>query len=581
MYFPLAVLIAFLPGLSGLRSWDLNPPGPWWGLRALEVLNGHFWDQAQAQHIGSPAEVAIYRSVALQPPLFAWLEAAALKLSFDRAPVATVVPSYLAGAVVILLVFQLGRLWAGPGLGLVAALLTGFNRFLLMQMQQATPTTLGLAGALGALWCFARSAQVNNQRQWPWWILGGLALGISLLAVGAFGLLVIPILFAYITLGFAPLPPPRQISLATRLSDHAKRLAAPGVILLVALLLAAPWHLFMFHRHGAEFLQALVAPPQSIVSLNPNILVRFLELAPACVPIAILGILRLARRYLGSEGADRFTRGGMFTLLWLVVAAVAPAMLPGGPRPALALFLVIPLNAFAAATITDLATRRLSIRIMVFLVPATALSVAWWGSAQLRNGISDLVHLRNLTPSSMLGLHLALDLIIILALISGSLERWTRGHDPRRRFVLGGFLAAVLLVVLAIGVREIGFRHRETKDLLALRSAILRRNRVRPIQLLAVVGPETAPAHFGLLPGGRVRFMLRSALPHLKQYDLASLDQLRDLPETQRLVLLLGPQKRLSYADQSRLNLEAIDTGRSGVESAFATVLETDRRVRR
>ena len=34
MFFPLVVLVAVLPGMVALNSWDLTPPGPLWGLRA-------------------------------------------------------------------------------------------------------------------------------------------------------------------------------------------------------------------------------------------------------------------------------------------------------------------------------------------------------------------------------------------------------------------------------------------------------------------------------------------------------------------------------------------------------------------
>src|SRR5438067_8325721 len=74
MFFPLVVLAAVLPGLSALNSWDLTPPGPWWGLRALAVLDGHRLDQAPAADaVATPAEASAFRNVALQPPLYAWL----------------------------------------------------------------------------------------------------------------------------------------------------------------------------------------------------------------------------------------------------------------------------------------------------------------------------------------------------------------------------------------------------------------------------------------------------------------------------------------------------------------------------
>ena len=48
MFFPLVVLVAVLPGLYALNNWDLTPPGPWWGLRGLAVLDGQVFDQVPA-----------------------------------------------------------------------------------------------------------------------------------------------------------------------------------------------------------------------------------------------------------------------------------------------------------------------------------------------------------------------------------------------------------------------------------------------------------------------------------------------------------------------------------------------------
>src|SRR5581483_10942707 len=105
---------------------------------------------------------------ALQPPLYAWLEAAGLALGRDRDPLATVLPSYVAGALVVVLVYLHGRLWHGPGLGLIAAVLTGFNRNLLIQMQQASPTTLGLAGTLSALLCYGEHLRCGADPSRVW-----------------------------------------------------------------------------------------------------------------------------------------------------------------------------------------------------------------------------------------------------------------------------------------------------------------------------------------------------------------------------------------------------------------------------
>src|SRR5262245_23105745 len=133
MVFPLVVLVAVLPGLVALNAWDLTPPGPLWGLRGLAVLEGMVVDQlAAADRIKPLQESAAYRAVAFQPPLYAWLEAALLGLSADRDPLASVLPSYVAGGLAVVLVYVHGRLWRGAGLGLTAAVLVGFNQNLLL-----------------------------------------------------------------------------------------------------------------------------------------------------------------------------------------------------------------------------------------------------------------------------------------------------------------------------------------------------------------------------------------------------------------------------------------------------------------
>ena len=78
MVFPLVVLVAVLPGLVALNSWDLTPPGPLWGFRGLVVLDGHVFDQMPAADEIKPLpESAAFQAVAFQPPLYAWLEAVA------------------------------------------------------------------------------------------------------------------------------------------------------------------------------------------------------------------------------------------------------------------------------------------------------------------------------------------------------------------------------------------------------------------------------------------------------------------------------------------------------------------------
>ena len=136
-------------------------------------MRWRFWtawrlDQVPAGAVIRPVgESAAFRAVSFQPPLYAWLAALGMRLSADLDPLASVLPSYMAGAVVVVLVYLHGRLWRGGGMGLAAALLIGFNPNLLLRMQEATPTTLALAGAVGALLCYGWHVRRRRTRCGP------------------------------------------------------------------------------------------------------------------------------------------------------------------------------------------------------------------------------------------------------------------------------------------------------------------------------------------------------------------------------------------------------------------------------
>ncbi|WP_435015371.1 ArnT family glycosyltransferase [Tundrisphaera sp. TA3] len=588
MFFPLVVLMAVLPGLYALNWWNLTPPGPWWGLRGLAVLDGWFLDQTPAADSLRPAlESRAFRAVALQPPLYAWLEALGLSLGHARAPWATVMPSYIAGAAIVLLVYWHGRLWRGPGVGLAAAMLTAFNPHILIQMKVASPATLALAATLTSLYCYGRHLQLGPSPSRffvcgggaAWILAGGVSLGLSLLAMGGVGLLCVPVVVLHQTYLRSGLAPVERAERPWYGWWNNPSLVAGAVALVIGLVIAAPWYGLMYAAHGREFLGSLLVPPDPLGWERPALLSRLNDLAPATLPLGLFAVARAIREALVSDGDDRGTVGGILWVVWLAVAALAPAAWVGGPQTAMGLFLLVPLNLLAAQAMSDLAGRRAPVRALSWLAPATAVSVAWWVSGELRGAVIGLTH-GHVGLRSALGLHLAVDLLIVVVWLSRGLDRWARRRDVRQRRVLASFLGVVLVTTLADGLREVTFRHFETRELMNLRSSVLMRHRVRPFRSILVVGPDfDRPLIAGPTPGGRLRFVLRSTLPGVPELDLTSSEQLLGVTEAEepRLVVLVGEAHRLSYAAQSQLGLESIHPGRLGLLDAFASTVESPR----
>jgi 4-amino-4-deoxy-L-arabinose transferase-like glycosyltransferase len=583
MYFPLVVLVAILPGLYALNWWDLTPPGPWWGLRALTVLEGNLGDQASAVSSLSATETKPYLDVAYQPPLYAWLAAVGLGLTTNHAPWASVLPSYIAGAFVVILVYLHGRLWRKPGVGLAAAVLTGCNRSLLLQMQQASPTTLALVCAVAALYAYAQHLRgaPGATGAWPWgggtgWLVaGGLALGLGLLSEGGFALLVLPVALLHQAYLVAEVPASerpfwRRLRLGWR--DNPS-LVAGALVLAIGLVVSGPWYARMFALHGRAVFDALLAPPEPVGPGFPGLLSRLVDLTPATLPLGLFGAVRAIRQALVAEADDDATTGGVLWVFWLAVAALAPSFWPTGPRATFDPFLLIPLNLLAAQAMSDLAHRAIPIRVLNLLAPATAVCVAWWVSANLREAVAELARGRA-SWSTGLGLHLALDLLIGAVLFTRWLERWARRRDDRQRRVLAGFLFAVLATTVAGGLSRVSSIQYQTADYLKLRDVILSRHHAHPFREVAIIGPDARPYYAPDPPttSGRLRFILRSTLPGLPARTLSTTDDLLALPAPAgpRLVILIATDQRLSNSVQGRLNLEAIFPSTSSLD-AFAT----------
>ena len=222
-------------------------------------------DQTPAAGLIKPVqEAAAFRAIAYQPPLYGWMEAIALASSSTHNPIGSILPSYLAGVVAVLLVYLHGRLWRGTGSGLTAAILVGFNHSLLARMQEATPATLLLCGTLTALLAYGwhERVTVESGRPWRWagpCILGDhrrLIAGRRMLSMSGLALIIIPIIaiHQYYLRGFFP-----AFARTGGARGRWVRLSpGPGfyhamLALAVALVVSMPWFLYMITRMAGRW----------------------------------------------------------------------------------------------------------------------------------------------------------------------------------------------------------------------------------------------------------------------------------------------------------------------------------------
>jgi hypothetical protein len=420
--------------------------------------------------------------------------------------------------------------------------------------------------------------------------VSGLGLALALLAVGPFAFAAVAVIIAHrLTIGAEPIP--RRLrgnwrSLQPVLVERALPglLGACAVVLAVAI--AAPWYAPMAMRYGWPFWAAVLGGAERSPNGQGLGLASLSLLAPATTVLGALGLVRAIIRIVEARRAGAVDQsavaGGALWVCWLMVMLVVLAFVSERASLLARLALLAPLNLLAAQTILDLAERRFSSRSLIWLAPATVVSLLWAALPELRSALVDVAHGRRPSANTTLALHVALDFLVIMGLAIRGFDRWTRSNDARRRLLIGVFLVAVLGFTFITGFREVQFRHRETIELLDLRDAIVRRHAERPLNLLAVVAADfdAAPAadpQAGvplLQPGGRLRFVLRSALPHLAQIDLPSVQELRSLPDLERIVVLTGRGARLSYALQARLRLNLVHPGESGFLQAYATPIE-------
>src|SRR5262249_55850443 len=190
---PLVVVLAFLPALYAVDHRTLSDAGAWEGLSGLRCLTA-----GNLTEFVDPAAGDAEHPYPFQPPLMSWLNALGMKLIGAERAMALVASAYLCTAFLIVAGYVLGRRIGAEQLGLVAVFLLAMNPQILAGAQEPVPQSVACLLALLCLAAVVAHWQKSSGVISYQLLLGGLALGLCLLAGGPLAVAVVLIVVAYV-----------------------------------------------------------------------------------------------------------------------------------------------------------------------------------------------------------------------------------------------------------------------------------------------------------------------------------------------------------------------------------------------
>jgi 4-amino-4-deoxy-L-arabinose transferase-like glycosyltransferase len=222
----LAVTAALtLPGLGSISLWDIDE-----GLNAeaaREMLESGDW----------VVPTFNFKPRTAKPALLYWLQALAYQ-RFGVNEFSARLPSVLAGALAVLITYELGRCMFGPLTGLLGGVIAISTVQVSVLAHAATPDAVLLAGFMLTMLLFWIGA-ADGRRHWTWLI--GLGCGLGVLAKGPIGLVMPAAIIGYYFLA------QRQVR---RLFD-ARLLLGLGLTVAIA----GPWYALVGAETRGRFLK--------------------------------------------------------------------------------------------------------------------------------------------------------------------------------------------------------------------------------------------------------------------------------------------------------------------------------------
>lgn len=496
---PLVVVLASLPTLYAVAHRTLTEAGARQGLLSLQCL--------AAQNLNEfvdPAVAGAQTPLAFQPLLMNWLTVLGFWLFGVGSLAGQVGAAYLCTAGLIGAAYVLARRLGGERLGLFTAGLLAFNPQVLRLAQEPAPQSAAVLFALLALaGAVAHWQKSSSAASWQL-LVGGVALGLCLLAGGPVALAVVAVLLIYAGCwkldGWLRAPPQGVLD-----REHStRRRAIRSVLILAATGFAVGgWRsLLMGSRYGVDFWESWFGiddvdrPAAPIAAIDSGWLEwasgwnnLVLPLTVLSVVGAVVIVVELARSNVAS---GRRHRG--LLVVWIAIAAVLWNWLGSGTpdNPASADFwtilLIVPLTMSAAVTLLALIDHQFSFPAAVGIGLATGLDLLLASSFTAASTLDDGVTSHGVTG------WLALLTVAMIGSIAVWLASRSRSLETRR----WGFLTGFVLFVVAVnclwggfGVRRTSAGDRELED---LRQGLARFPDVRRWTLVTPTTAETVAA---------------------------------------------------------------------------------------
>jgi hypothetical protein len=519
---PLLLLLTFLPGIVALDTASLSERSAQWQLRAFEISRVPSLFDAVDPAASSDVSVLKY-----QPPLGTWLWAALDRwLPFDSRSLPLF--EYFSAASLIPACYLFMSRLAGRRVGFITAALAAFHGTFLQQYRSAGPHALAVSASLLAFWGFFGHVWLATEIVSIDLLIGGLSLGVCLLAGGPLALAVVVIL---LLVSLAPIEPfvdaGRGRSAPTprgrRLWSTWHGARSLGVMAATAFAAGGWWELMMLYSYGRAFGSAwLFAIPETPTGALPlrvplfsvHFVQRFagdmLSANGALAGLTVLGLSITCRRLLApADGQSRMPF--RFLAVWMAMSCVIFAgaeSVSGTGSGGESLYIDLWKLFFSAACVCtaavalDQVTRR---KVGLFEFVCLTLATLGCGYAFLRTD--------NLVPNaSMRGVFIALAAALLVARAT---QEVCRRSEFREWLLIVGLLSSCVLSDAGLGIASLQASDPDYESLLAFRKSLLP-DKV-DVEACLLVGEGQPPA--------RLQFVLSSIWPKARIYPVKGWDE--------------------------------------------------------